>query len=191
MMASLDGDVHQWFLEARTPALDDFFRTFTHFGAAAVLLPLAIVLVVVLAWRHRPDLALGAATAIIGSWVTVNLLLKPLVGRERPPFADQLVHPGGGSFPSGHAANATAVWFSCAWAVASLTTSRAVKIAVWTGAIAIAGLVGVSRLSLGVHWPSDVVAGWVIGGAWVAVGAGVAAHLRRRRQASGASPVRA
>jgi undecaprenyl-diphosphatase len=188
-MASLDGDAHRWFLEQRTAALDHFFRTVTDFGAAAVLLPLAIVLVVVLAWRRRPDLALGATTAMIGSWLTVNLLLKPLVGRARPPFADQLVHPGGASFPSGHAANAAAVWFTVAWAVASLTTSRAVKVTVWAGAIVIAALVGVSRLYLGVHWPSDVVAGWAIGGLWVAAGAWVAAQVRRRRAGERSEPV--
>jgi undecaprenyl-diphosphatase len=181
-MASLDGDTHQWFLEQRTAALDHFFRTVTNLGSAAVLLPLAIILVVVLAWRRRPDLAIGAATAIIGSWVTVNLLLKPLVDRGRPPFADQLVHPGGGSFPSGHAANAAAAWFTFAWALASLTTSRAVKVAVWTGAAVIVVLVGASRLYLGVHWPSDVVAGWCIGAAWVVVGATVARAIARRQR---------
>jgi undecaprenyl-diphosphatase len=181
IIASLDGDAHQWFLDQRTAALDHFFRTATNMGAAAVLLPVAIVLVVVLAWRRRPDLAIGAATAIIGSWVTVNLLLKPLVDRGRPPFADQLVHPGGGSFPSGHAANAAAVWFTFAWVVACLTPSRAAKVAVWTGAVVIVAVVGVSRLYLGVHWPTDVVAGWCIGAAWVVVGAAVARAVTRRQ----------
>ncbi|MFN8027222.1 MAG: phosphatase PAP2 family protein [Acidimicrobiia bacterium] len=182
MMASLDTDVHDWFVDHRTAALDDFFRTVTHLGAAAVLLPIIVLMLAALLWKRRPDLALGAGVAVIGTWVTVNLVLKPLVGRARPPLADRLVFPGDASFPSGHAANATAAWLTLAWVLASLVERRAAKVAIWSGAGCVAALVGVSRLYLGVHWPTDVVAGWAIGGAWVACGIWLARRTRHARQ---------
>lgn len=182
MMASLDTDVHDWFVGHRTPALDDFFRTVTHLGAAAVLLPMIVLGLAALLWRRRPDLALGAGVAVTGTWVTVNLVLKPLVDRARPPLADRLVFPGDAAFPSGHAANAAATWLALAWVLASLVERRAAKVAIWSVAAIVVALVGVSRLYLGVHWPSDVLAGWLIGGLWVVVGTWVARRARRARQ---------
>jgi undecaprenyl-diphosphatase len=184
-VASLDTTVHEWFVAHRTPALDDWFRAVTNLGAAAVLLPLIVLLLAALLWRRRPDLALGAGIAVIGSWVTVNLVLKPLVERARPPIADRLVFPGDASFPSGHAANAASAWLALAWVVASLVERRAAKVAVWSVAGAVVAIVGVSRLYLGVHWPSDVLAGWLVGAAWVLVGTRVARVARNRRSRVG------
>jgi undecaprenyl-diphosphatase len=189
-VASLDTTVHDWFVAHRTSALDDWFRAVTNLGAAALLLPVMVLLLAMLMWRRRPDLALGAGVAVIGSWVSVNVVLKPLVDRARPPVADRLVFPGDASFPSGHAANAASAWLALAWVVASAVQGRAAKCVVWSVAGAVVALVGVSRLYLGVHWPSDVLAGWAVGAAWVVAGAWLARRARRAREASGASPAK-
>ena len=98
----------------------------------------------------------------------------------RRPLADRLVFPGDASFPSGHSANAAAAWFALAWILASLVERRALKVVVWSVAGLVVAIVGVSRLYLGVHWPSDVLAGWAIGAAWVVLGAWAARRLRSR-----------
>ena len=74
----------------------------------------------------------------------------------------------GFAFPSGHATQAAAVYGGFAWLAAGWVTAWARKVAVWTGAVLAVLVVGVSRVYLGVHWPTDVLGGWALGGLWLA-----------------------
>jgi undecaprenyl-diphosphatase len=139
----------------------------TLFGNSAVIIPL--VLVVGLAWwgrrrRWRP-LALLAG-AYVGAEGLFQLV-KLLVGRPRPPSAAAIGHFTGSAFPSGHATLAAAVYGVLAALVAVSTTSWPRKVAAWAGAVLMALLVGVSRLYLGAHWLTDVLAGWALGALWL------------------------
>jgi undecaprenyl-diphosphatase len=106
--------------------------------------------------------------------------LNHQVDRARPPVADWWAAAGGPAFPSGHTTAAAVVAGLGAWALAQRVTSRRARSAVWAGAVAYAMLVGWSRYWLGVHWPSDVLGGWLLGAAWVALVVSVVSTARRR-----------
>jgi membrane-associated phospholipid phosphatase len=135
--------------------------------------PVTAVVVVGLAtlWcllRHRPRLAAYAATTGLGLAVLVPMT-KALVGRDRPALPLPVVEaPSSDSFPSGHAAIAITIGGLLTLLLLSAAGRwwRAVLLA---GAAAVALVVGFTRLALGVHFLSDVVAGWALGAAWLAV----------------------
>ena len=112
--------------------------------------------------RHR---ALWLAAATLTGSGAVSLL-KNVFGRPRPELIDHLVTTQGMSFPSGHAANATLIYLTIAVLASDVESSRPARIYIWAMAIVLALLIGLSRLYLGVHWPSDVVAGWAFGASW-------------------------
>jgi membrane-associated phospholipid phosphatase len=93
--------------------------------------------------------------------------IKPLVGRPRPIF-DQLVAGRGPSFPSGHTTGTTALLFAVAY-YAAAGRGRGVRIALWSAALSGSILMAVTRIYLGVHWPTDVVAGLILGMVWAII----------------------
>jgi undecaprenyl-diphosphatase len=114
----------------------------------------------------------------------LNWLLKISFGRVRPePFFDYPL-PGSPSFPSGHALFAASVFGGLAALLAPRLKHRPLKIAIWISAALLILLVGLSRVYLGVHYPSDVLAGYAVAIIWVnfvALGDRLARHRRRRR----------
>jgi membrane-associated phospholipid phosphatase len=138
----------------------------TDLGTAGVLVPLVLAAGLVWRWRRgswRPLALLAGAAA--GAWV-VQVAVKQLVERPRPPAGLALSHATGFAFPSGHATDAAAVYGMLALLLAR-SGPRAARVAAWTGAAGLIALVGLSRLYLGVHWLSDVVAGIALGAAWL------------------------
>ena len=127
-------------------------------GTVGRLLLLALVLTPLL-WTGRRTAALWLATTIAGGTV-LNLLLKQFFAAPRPDLLPHLDIVHTYSFPSGHAAGNMMVF----GALAMLAERRRVYCAV----AAIIALIGVSRVWLGVHWPSDVTAGWIEGLGWLA-----------------------
>jgi undecaprenyl-diphosphatase len=154
----------------------------THTGDSAVLLPLALLaLIALLARRDRTAAAFLAGTVVTATAVRLAVLV--LVHRPRP--VDRLTATSGFAYPSGHttsSAIAAGIVIVLAW---SMTSSRRLRIAVAAVAGGWAVLVGVSRVALAAHWPSDVVGGWLLAGT---VTAAVALMLRlpgRRASKSG------
>ena len=97
----------------------------------------------------------------------VIVVAKRLVGRHRPPSPWAVMPVDGFSFPSGHATGAAAVGLLSAWILSYWVVGRwAVQVAVWATVIATIGLIGFSRCYLGVHYVTDVLAGWLLGAAW-------------------------
>ena len=102
-----------------------------------------------------------AALAVAGVAVFAG---KRLFARVRPPGQLHLVHETGGSFPSGHSADSTAVLLAIGLTVAIVFLRRRhLRALAVAASVALAGAIGLSRLELGVHWPTDVVAGWALG----------------------------
>ena len=139
----------------------------THLGSTLVLIAVVVVVAVFLAvFRHRRRQALFlVTTAVLG--VITNNIIKTVVGRSRPHFTDAVAHALGKSFPSGHAMNSTVVYGSLlllAWPRLRTGLRRALAAAV-TGVLILA--IAASRVALGVHYVSDVVAGIVLGAALV------------------------
>jgi undecaprenyl-diphosphatase len=112
----------------------------------------------------------GIALSLIGSSV-IDGLLKSWIARPRPELVPHLVQVTNASFPSGHAMISSAVYLTLALMLAESMPrdgwrSRAARVAVVAFFSALAVLIGMSRVYLGVHWPSDVLAGWCFGTAW-------------------------
>lgn len=114
--------------------------------------------------RLRREAVLFALTVASG-WA-VNSALKGLVGRERPQIVPHLMEAGGNSFPSGHAFNSAVVYIAMALAFAALSRRETVRWTVIAAAMAVSLAIAWSRVWLGVHWPSDVIAGWLGGAGW-------------------------
>jgi undecaprenyl-diphosphatase len=122
---------------------------------------------VVLAWLRRSWLPLLVLALAAGGIAVINKVVKQLVSRARPTATAAVVGEHGFSFPSGHAIGTTVVWLLSAWLISRGLIGRfAVRIAVWMMASLIVVAVGTTRVFLGVHYPSDVLAAWALGAAW-------------------------
>ena len=136
-------------------ALGGVFLT-TVFAAAAV--------VALLFLRLKREAVLYAATVFFG-WM-LNNAMKALVGRERPELVPHLAIADGNSFPSGHSFASAMVYIAMALAFASMSNRHSVRYTIVGSAMGLSGAIAWSRVILGVHYPSDVIAGWLGGAAW-------------------------
>jgi membrane-associated phospholipid phosphatase len=152
------------------PNLTALMIALTHSGSAYVTFGLggAVTLWLLLRGAHRHALLL--TIVVIGERLTMDAL-KVLIGRPRPSIDAHPVATHSSSFPSGHAANTMAVFLAIALIAAPARYRRHAV----TAAVVMSLLVGVTRPYLGVHWPSDVVGGWVLGliAVWIAIHAGM------------------
>lgn len=114
--------------------------------------------------RLRREAALLLGTLLSG--LLVELTLKVLVGRPRPQIVPHLTEAGGMSFPSGHSFNAALGFIAVALAFATFSARRQVRWTIIGAAMAGSLLVAWSRVWLGVHFPTDVIAGWLGGAGW-------------------------
>jgi undecaprenyl-diphosphatase len=166
-----DAPIQTWLHAHATPGLDRAMLTITNIGGArgltAIIVALVLLFLILKRWRD----ALFIVLAVGGAELT-NLALKALFGRPRPSLWDPIVPETSFSFPSGHATGAFA--FGLALAVVLWHT----RWRVWAliGGALFGVLVAVSRVYLGVHYPSDVLAGAAASTAWVTV---LALVLRR------------
>lgn len=147
------------------PWLPQVMRDITALGGHAVLTLATLIAVGFCTVIKRLGPALFVLAASIGA-TALNSLLKGLFERARPDTLLHLTEVSTTSFPSGHSALSAAIYLSLAVIVAQLTTHHAARLYILGSALLLTGLVGASRIYLGVHYPSDVLAGWVIGLAW-------------------------
>ena len=144
------------------PELRQGARILTELGGVAVLVPLTLAGAAWLAYQRRFRSAAVLLMLVFSGRIFVELQ-KIQTARIRPEEHEHLVAVQTMAFPSGHAANSTMVYLSLALLLTSSFPRRAV--ALW-GAVWLALLIGASRAVLGVHWPSDVIAGWAFGLFW-------------------------
>jgi len=165
------------------PWIAEVMRDLSGLGSVAVLTLFSLLTVGYLAVVKSRAAALLVAAAVISGSAGVSLL-KDRFGRPRPDIAfTELVAPGM-SYPSGHAAMSAVVFLTLGALLAS-TRSRALEqIYILAVAALMAVLVGTSRVALGVHWATDVLAGWAIGTAWALTWLLVARGRRQARPTS-------
>lgn len=168
----------RWFEEA--------MRDITALGGFTLLTVTVIVATLMLIFHDRRREAAVFAVTVILAQVSSEVL-KAIYDRARP---DLVTHGGyvySQSFPSGHSTMAAVTFFTLATVVASVEARKRTKALIYGLAIAFVVLVGVSRVYLGVHWPTDVVGGWALGATW-ALAAWIALGLlgvRPRRRSAG------
>jgi membrane-associated phospholipid phosphatase len=173
-----DRPVTNWFVDQRTPALNDVARSITKLGADTTVWPV-VALCALFAWPRCRPLALTIVVIALSRPVIVDVA-KHLVDRPRPPASVAISHPGGLSFPSGHPF-AVAASFGFIPLVLALYTHR--RWIWWTSVLAVWSLVlvvGLSRVYLGVHYLTDVVASLLLAIPFVAGSEVVIASLHRR-----------
>lgn len=147
------------------PSLLEGVRDVTALGGVLLRNLFALAAVVALLFlKLRREATLYALTVAAG-WA-VNSGLKALVGRERPGIVSHLTEAGGNSFPSGHSFNSAVVYVAMALAFAALSARSSVRWTLIASAMVASLAIAWSRVWLGVHWPSDVAAGWLGGTGW-------------------------
>ena len=175
-LPGVDARLHAFALSHRGGWNLAFARAVTHLGSTRVIWPVVFVAALIFprqtgSRRVLPTLAVAATG---GAAVGAGLLLNHVLARPRPPVADWAAPAGGPSYPSGHTTAATIGAGLLAWAVCRHLQHRRGREAIWVVAVLWAASVGCSRAWLGVHWPLDVLGGWLFGTGWLS---GVAAVL--------------
>lgn len=152
---------------------------FTALGGAPVLTAVVVATLGLLAVRRLwLTAALVLAATLPGSLLAGQA--KLLFARPRPALVDRLVEVQGLSFPSGHATNSAIIYLTLALLISQVVPGRRSRAYILAVAVLLVGIVGASRVYLGVHWPSDVLAGWSIGGCWALAWWFAGAWLRGR-----------
>lgn len=168
-LIGIDTPVAHFFAERREAWLTTAMEFVTSLGSAWVLVPVALTVGLVVGRRLRSWQPLLYLAIALGGSTALAQLIKLLVARPRPE--DGLVDALGYSFPSGHSTAAAAGWLTIALVLSMLTDRWGARVTMVAGAVTIALLVGVSRVYLGVHEPTDVLGGWALGAMWVAAAA--------------------
>ena len=162
----LDAAMMNWFAQRRSVSGDLLFRTITWLGSIAILVPLVVASMLILKFDRRIREAYFLGTALVGT-VVITHLSKLLIARPRPADVTMLIDvPWDQSFPSAHSAQIVSVMLGgiivLAW------SNRALSKWLLLLAIPLVLLVGVSRIYLQVHYPTDVLVGMIMGLSWVA-----------------------
>jgi undecaprenyl-diphosphatase len=140
-------------------------RDITALGGVLLRNVFAVAAVTALLFLRLRREAMLLTLTVVLAWV-VNSGLKTLVGRPRPQIVPHLMEAGGNSFPSGHSFNSAVVYISIALAFAAISRREAVRTTLVALALIVSMIIAWSRVWLGVHWPSDVIAGWLGGAGW-------------------------
>jgi len=153
-----DDALGPWWLEHAATDL-------TALGSTACLTLIVVLVGGLFLMLRRPGGALLLVLAS-GGGTAISEGLKLAFGRERPPIAYHATESLNASFPSGHAMLSAVVFLTLGTVAARLLKRRREKAYVLAASVSVALLVGLTRIYLGVHWASDVLAGWCVGAAW-------------------------
>ena len=166
--------------------MTDAVRGITALGGVTFLVCVNLAVVAGFVARRKFTALAFLLAAVVGG-LTLSLGLKACFMRPRPQVVPYLCSVGGSSFPSGHSMMSAVVYLTLGALLATRMARRRSKLLLFSVALLLAGLVGCSRVFLGVHYPSDVLAGWAAGLGWAAFCWLLAAMLRHYRLASESS----
>lgn len=182
-LAGLDGTVYRFMIDHRTPGLTTAARVVDDLGGTVALTAITMILAALVWGRtRRPRDLLLPLLAAAGSWLLVEMI-KIAVHRSPPPVADMLARAPEFAFPSAQATRSAACLLTVAFVASGAFASWRSKVVAATAALSVIILVGLSRLTLAVHWFTDVLGGWALGALWfgaVVVISEIAASLQHR-----------
>ncbi len=161
---------------------EEIMRAFTALGTG---MSLTAVVLLGIAWFHfRGDrLSMGMLALVGAGGFLINTALKLLFDRPRPSVLPMLSDSDPWSFPSGHAMMTLAIFLALAVLIGDSVRGKWMRSTLVTAAVTISAFVGFSRMYLGVHYPSDVLAGWLAGTAWLSACWLIARRMKERRLA--------
>ncbi len=147
----------------------DFWQTLvaalTHLGDSIVLGVLTVIAVAVLIQRNQKHAAKWFLITAAGSFI-ITAVAKWAFGRDRPEIVEQIVSASSAAFPSGHTLRSAVVYSLLAYLLIKVSSQKLNKLII-TIAFTIILINGISRVYLGVHWPTDIVGAWLIAGFWL------------------------
>jgi undecaprenyl-diphosphatase len=154
-------------------------RDVTSLGGTVVLALLTVATVGFMLLRRQWGGAVFVLVSVAGGTL-ISSALKAMFDRPRPDLVAHAVEVTSASFPSGHSMLAMVTYLTLGAVLAEVQTKSRFKVYILGWAVFLALIVGLSRVYLGVHWPTDVLAGWCIGSAWALLCGSVALWLQRR-----------
>ena len=169
-VAGLDRPVLKFAMGLRTPVLDVIVTGYTDLAGPIGMPIIAVVAAVILSlWRKSFTPAILIVAAGVGS-LLMTIAGKDIINRDRPPLVDAVPpYEYSPSFPSGHTLNAVVVVGVIAYLLLLRRHTVHARVLLVVGAVVYAITVGLSRVFLGHHWFTDVLAGWILGAAWLAL----------------------
>jgi undecaprenyl-diphosphatase len=160
----LDMTILSWIHAQASATYDYIFLFITTMANVEIIGPLTVLIVAWLVYKKRRQDALVVFSSFTGA-AAANVVLKFLFHRDRPAFWHSLIHETGYSFPSGHAMLSSALILS----IILITWHTKARWFVTVGGLILILLVGISRLYMGVHYPTDIIAGWAASFVWVLI----------------------
>jgi undecaprenyl-diphosphatase len=186
-LASVDRAILQLFRAPGNPSeplgpfwLQTVARDITSLGGLAILSLVTIASLGYLALTRQWSTAVMVIVSVLGG-TAISSAVKLLMQRQRPDFSAEVVHLHDYSFPSGHSLLSAVTYLTIGILLARAQSRLTMKIYLVSLAMGVTILVGLSRLYLGVHWPTDVLAGWCAGAAWAILCWSAAEWLHIRR----------
>ena len=145
--------------------VEEMARDLTALGGVTLLTGVTLVSFGIALFAGRVRLAVAGVVSVLSGSIILSLL-KHGYDRPRPELVGHGTFVYNASFPSGHSMMSAMVWLTLGILLARTQTKKRVRVFIVAISVLITLLVGVSRVYLGVHWPTDVLAGWTLGGAW-------------------------
>jgi undecaprenyl-diphosphatase len=166
-LTAFDRHVTSTVVAHRTPVLNATMKAVTWLGSWVALVVVGIMVIGLAVRRRIHPLVVVIAVVAWGGESGAVAIAKHVVGRHRPPEAVRLVTAHGWSFPSGHTAVAAVVFATLAAVTSYLASNRTLTVVAWGVGAVLVALVAYSRIELGVHWATDVIASLVFMAAWL------------------------
>ena len=148
--------------------VEEMMRDFTALGSTGVLILVVLAVGGFLAMTRKGHAALTVLVAV-SSGVLLSQTMKWAYARPRPELVPHGAEVYTASFPSGHSMMSAVVYLTLGALLARTQSSQGAKVYILSVAVILTVLVGTSRVYLGVHWPTDVLAGWALGGVWALI----------------------